>query len=113
MSLRSVLGLGSALEAAFPPPGATHVLYFAPPGCPDYAAWYLVSAADWCSGLMPRDWTFLGELRADCDLADQFCASFAAETLGFPVTLAEFAYSGASRWKTVPAYWLTPAGGGW
>ena len=88
MSLRSKLGLGSALEATCPPPGATHVLYFVPPGHPDYAAWYLVPVADWCSGLMPRDWTFLGEMRADCDLAVQPCASFAAETLGFPVILS-------------------------
>ena len=112
MSLRSKLGLGSALEATCPPPGATHVLYFVPPGCPDYAAWYLVPVADWCSGLMPRDWTFLGEMRADCDLAVQPCASFAAETLGFPVILTGFEYSGASRWKTEQGYWLTPAGGG-
>lgn len=109
MSLRSMLGLGSPLEATFPPPGATHVLYFEPAGCPDYAAWYLVSVADWCSGLMPRDWTFLGEMRPDFDLAVQPCESFAAETLGFPVTLTEFAYSGASRWKTEQAYWITPA----
>ena len=108
MSLRTKLGLGSAPEAAFPPPGATHVLYFTPPSCGADAAWYLVSAADWCSGLMPRDWTFLGEMQPDFDLAAQPCESFAAETLGFPVTLTEFAYPGASRWKTEQAFWITP-----
>lgn len=108
MSLRSKLGLGSGLEGTFPPEGATHVLYFVPPGCPDYAAWYLVPVTDWCGGLMPRDWTFLGTLRPDCDLADPGCESFAAETLGFPVTLTEFGYCGASRWKTEQAFWITP-----
>lgn len=108
MSLRSMLGLDAGLEEMFPPPGATHVLYFEPPGCPDYAAWYLVSVADWCSDLIPRDWTFLGELRADCDLSVQPCESFAAETLGYPVTLTEFPHPVASRWKTEPAYWITP-----
>lgn len=109
MSLRSMLGLGGGLEAAFPPEGATHVLYFAPPSCGADAAWCLVSVADWCSGLMPRDWTSLGEMQPDFDAADQPCAAFAAETLGFPVTLAEFGYCGASRWKTEQAFWITPA----
>jgi hypothetical protein len=108
MSLRSRLGLGDVASSPPPPPDATHVLYFAPPACGGDAAWYLVSVEDWC-GLMPRDWTFLGEFQPDYDLADQPCESFTAETLGFPVTLAEFGYRGVSRWKTEQAFWVTPA----
>lgn len=108
MSLRSMLGLGGGLEETFPPEGATHVLYFAPAGCGD-AAWLLVSVADWCGGQPPLQWTFLGEMLPDFDSAGQPCAEFAAETLGYPVTLAEFGYCGASRWKAEQAFWITPA----
>ena len=108
MSLRSMLGLDRDYELPAPPPNATHVLYFAPPSCGADAAWYLVPAADWCSGRPPLEWTFLGEMRPDFDSADQSCASFAAETLGFPVTLTEFGYPGVSRWKTEQAFWVTP-----
>ena len=114
MSLRAMLGHSGEVSAE-PYPGATHVLYFEPAGCPDYAAWYLVRVADWCGGTLPRDWTFLGEIKADRNLAEDYCAGFAAETLGFPVALARFEVDhGARRWlglgvQLEPAYWLIPA----
>lgn len=113
MSLRTLLcSLANRHDADSP----THVLYFTPPGCPDYAAWYIVPVTDWCGDLLPRDWTFLGETRADAWLAEESCAGFAAEVLGFPVVLSRFEYvsPGSEIWtdgrEIAPAYWLAPAG---
>jgi hypothetical protein len=116
MSLRSMFSPRDHEASAEPHPGATHVLYFTPPGCPDYAAWYLVPVTDWCGGTLPRDWTFLGEVKAGRDLTEEYCAGFAAEVLGYPVTLDRFDVNhGTGRWSGLqlePAYWLTSAGGG-
>jgi hypothetical protein len=101
--------------AADPPPGTTYVLYFTPPGCPDYAAWYLVPVTDWCGDRPPREWTFLGTNKAARDLGEEYCAGFAGEVLGFRVCLTRFEYEdpGTRRrpWRrnTEPAYWLSPA----
>lgn len=115
MSLRSMLGLDGRTGDAGPLPGATHVLYFTPRDNHGYAAWYLVSVGDWCGDLLPHQWAFLGENIAGRDLAGEYCVSFAAEVLGFPVTADRFEVdlTGTRFWighgRLEPAYWITPA----
>jgi hypothetical protein len=115
MSLHALFERLRGQDEPLAPQAATHVLYFTPPGCPDYASWYLVPAADWCGDLPPRDWDFLGEIRAERDLSEEYCARFAAEVLGFPVTLTGFQQQIRPHrfglWSFEPAYYVTPAGG--
>jgi hypothetical protein len=99
-------------ECGAPPPGTTHVLYFTPPGCPPYPAWYLVPVTDFLGGCPPRGWTFLGGFEAEQDLGEKGAASFATTTLGFPVTPSPFHHLVSSeefpdgRW--FPGYYLIP-----
>jgi hypothetical protein len=99
------------------PPGVTHVLTFSPPRLlepppddPAWGIWELLTLGDFLAGGSAPDTP--GQFgTAGMREGDLQC--FAEDEIGSPVhvTRFEFEIEDGGRAETVPAYWLTPAGG--
>ncbi len=101
------------------PPGVTHVLTFSPswlleppPDDPAWGMWELLALADFLTGdtapETPGQFGTAGMRESDL-------RRFAENEIDSPLhaTRFEFEIEDGGHAETVPAYWLTPAGGGW